>query len=381
MMRVGFMINLSKSWMGGVNYYKNLFYALNKYHRDKLELYIFVPNSIDKELLEIMAPYITKIIYTDLLDRNIKYYFWKFVNKYFKSGTLIENYLKRYNIDVVSHSGIIGLKKIKTINWIPDFQHLHLPDMFSDKEIKSRNKSYFNIIKNSNIVILSSYDAKNDFDTFAPLYKDKGRVLQFVSQPSDTSDLLQEKDILEKYKLKKDFFYIPNQFWKHKNHTTVLEGAKILKEKKIDFQIVFSGYMKDYRNQEHVKHLFDLREKYNLEKEVLFLGLIPYSDVFALMKYSKAVINPSLFEGWSSTVEECKSLHKSMILSNISIHKEQYPDAIFFDSQSAEDLAEKMKDFRYRHLNIESSETRTRNFSDRYFSILEEVLNLNEDFK
>ena len=44
-----------------------------------------------------------------------------------------------------------------------------------------------------------------------------------------------------------------------------------------------------------------------------------------------ALINPSFFEGWSTTVEEAKSLGTKMILSNIELHKEQAKEAMFFD--------------------------------------------------
>ena len=53
--------------------------------------------------------------------------------------------------------------------------------------------------------------------------------------------------------------------------------------------------------------------------------MVPYSDVVALMIYSQAVINPSFFEGWSTTVEEAKSLGKQVILSDIAVHREQDP--------------------------------------------------------
>lgn len=45
------------------------------------------------------------------------------------------------------------------------------------------------------------------------------------------------------------------------------------------------------------------------------LGLVPRSDVIALMRYSISLINPSFFEGWSTTVEEAKSMGKQIILS------------------------------------------------------------------
>jgi hypothetical protein len=53
--------------------------------------------------------------------------------------------------------------------------------------------------------------------------------------------------------------------------------------------------------------------------------VVPYLDLLALMRHAVCVINPSLFEGWSSTVEESKALSKHILLSNISVHREQNP--------------------------------------------------------
>ena len=50
----------------------------------------------------------------------------------------------------------------------------------------------------------------------------------------------------------------------------------------------------------------------------------------SLIYYSLAVINPSLFEGWSSTVEQAKAYNKKIILSNISVHREQKPKYSYF---------------------------------------------------
>ena len=38
-----------------------------------------------------------------------------------------------------------------------------------------------------------------------------------------------------------------------------------------------------------------------------YLGKVPYSDLINLINQSKALINPSLFEGWSTSIEEAKN--------------------------------------------------------------------------
>jgi glycosyltransferase involved in cell wall biosynthesis len=69
--------------------------------------------------------------------------------------------------------------------------------------------------------------------------------------------------------------------------------------------------------------------------------MIPISHVYALLRSSAALINPSSFEGWSTTVEEAKSFGAPMILSNIGVHREQAGEhALYFDLDDPSALAE-----------------------------------------
>ncbi len=59
---------------------------------------------------------------------------------------------------------------------------------------------------------------------------------------------------------------------------------------------------------------------------------------------SVAVLNPSLFEGWSTTVEEARALQVPMVLSDLPVHKEQAEGiARFFDRTSAPALADALR--------------------------------------
>jgi glycosyltransferase involved in cell wall biosynthesis len=61
----------------------------------------------------------------------------------------------------------------------------------------------------------------------------------------------------------------------------------------------------------------------NLSRSFRYLGMIPLPHVYALLRVSIALINPSRFEGWSTTVEEAKSFGVPMILSDLDVHREQ----------------------------------------------------------
>ena len=63
--------------------------------------------------------------------------------------------------------------------------------------------------------------------------------MNFVSQPDfeslDKNQInLEDRSVLTKY------FYLPNQFWKHKNHLIVFKALKILKEKDVEVTLVCS---------------------------------------------------------------------------------------------------------------------------------------------
>ena len=61
------------------------------------------------------------------------------------------------------------------------------------------------------------------------------------------------------------------------------------------------------------------------------------------MSNSCAVIQPSLFEGWSTVVEDGKALNKVIIASNLSVHVEQMRErGIYFNPLDAKDLASKI---------------------------------------
>ncbi len=102
------------------------------------------------------------------------------------------------------------------------------------------------------------------------------------------------------------------------------------------------------------------------------------------MRQALCVLNPSLFEGWSSTVEEAKSLGKSLLLSALPVHREQNrAGTLFFDHQDPEDLAIKLEtiwqdgspgpDLRLEAMARQALPERLRQFGEAFLSIVSEV--------
>jgi hypothetical protein len=99
------------------------------------------------------------------------------------------------------------------------------------------------------------------------------------------------------------------------------------------------------------------------------------------MACSSAVLNPSRFEGWSTTVEEAKTLQRLLLLSDIPVHREQSPQfGKFFHPDDVEKLAELMLEaqeleaFPIVEHNIRIDyEHRLEKFGQSFFNTIEET--------
>lgn len=344
--RVGFFLTPTIGWLGGINYFKNLFSAIAVADNAQIELYVIVPANVDSAALDMMLPDRSNVtvVRTRLLQRGHPWWLaWRVFRKLFNSELLARSLVRRHRLDVVSHSDFVRGSGARIVNWLPDFQHIHLPRMFDASVVKNRNLRYANLARHADRVIVSSEDGRRDLASEMPDAAPKACVLRFVSFVPQQFWSLDESDherLLERYQLQRDFFYVPNQFWQHKNHAILLDALELAKARNLRIQIVCSGATHDPRNPAHFEQLQRRAIDIGCADAFRILGIIPYEDVFSLMRFSCAVVNPSKFEGWSSTVEECKSIGKRMLLSNIAVHREQMPQAFFFDPDTPEELVE-----------------------------------------
>lgn len=344
MKRVAFLVQPDhEAWIGGFNYLRNLLRAIYSNIDRNIEPVLFVHPAFKKEDL-IGFPEL-EVIYTPLVDsRNVARMASKALFSIFDRDPVLEFLLKKNNIDVISHSLMHGIsEEISIISWIPDFQHIRLPQNFSYKQRIQRNKQFLKLVKVSRRIILSSKDVKNDFDSFAPHARDKACILPFVSSFENTGMMLTYEQLCKKFQIRRPFFFLPNQFWVHKNHMLVVEALYILKNLGVETLVLATGSKLDHRNPHYFEHLMNRVKYYQLEDSFRVLGMVTLAELQSLMLNSLSMINPSSFEGWSTTVEESKSLGVPIILSDIPVHLEQAPIlGRYFSSGSAESLAKAM---------------------------------------
>jgi hypothetical protein len=72
----------------------------------------------------------------------------------------------------------------------------------------------------------------------------------------------------------------------------------------------------------------------------MMLGLVSRRLQIEIIRRSLAVVQPSLFEGWSTVVEDARVLGKPALLSDLDVHREQNPPgAQFFPREDEISLA------------------------------------------
>lgn len=371
--RIAFIFTTSDyNWNGGVNYFFNLFNSFKK-ATNEFEIILLTDKVHDS--------YLNNIVDEKIVSRIFKKYniFWIIrlvVKKILKKDFLLERLCISNNIMILSHSGIIGKKsKIKCLPNIFDLQHIFLPNYFDKSEIKKRNRNILNYIKFSNSIIVSSNTSKFDLIDKFDVIENKIDVLKFISNINEKNT--KNYSDLEKYNLPSRYFHIPNQFWQHKNHMVVLESLKYNDE----VSIVCTGSIEDNRNNDFYSSFLTILNNYKLYNRFIILGNIDYNEMKLIMEKSLAVINPSFYEGWSTSVEEALSLKKYLFLSDIPIHREQISEnVIFFDPNDPINLSKILSRFSQSPITVINNndnlnESKKIAYGNQYLKILNKTIN------
>jgi glycosyltransferase involved in cell wall biosynthesis len=345
---VAFTLIGGYAWFGGYNYQVNLIKALLNYQHTRVNTFLFLGEDTDKRIVDRFKEINgLHIIQSPIFDEKLKSS-RLFKAIFFGKDSQALNIFSSYQIDVVFEvANFYGWRfPIPSIAWIPDLQHRQMKHLFSFFGYWKRELGFQFQLRSGRKMMFSSEDAKITFERFYPESLGKTHVARFVIPTQEC-----QEDIVKirgTYKVPHQFFFLPNQFWKHKNHECVIRALANAKEKGHEIVVVSTGQKSDIRDALYFPKIESLVKELGLVDNFIMLGVIPYQHIIGLMQSCDALINPSLFEGWSTTVEEAKALGVKMILSDISVHREQAVDSTdFFDPNDSNTLAQLLINFQF----------------------------------
>jgi glycosyltransferase involved in cell wall biosynthesis len=255
---------------------------------------------------------------------------------------------KAISVDVVGPSPKnLGEKfEIPWAAWIPDFQHRHFPNFFSQDEINDRNIKYANLLCNAPLVFVNSQSVIDDIRKLYTSSEIRTTVkrLPLIQLPIDNAKSVDY--VRTELNISKEYFIVCCQQWKHKSHDIIIRAfASFLNYEKIDCDLVITGEQTDYRHPELRGEIDQIISELNLDKHVKYLGLVERDHQLTLIAGAKALIQASVIEGGpgASGVAEAASLDVPIIASNIDANLEMsFGRHTFFKVGSVESLAEAM---------------------------------------
>lgn len=345
------LVDAGKEWLGGVYYVRNIMKTLAaaswirdvKIHVLVREEFapIFEPLKLEFPKFQIHVRKNQK----SLISRVITF-FSKRVNRI--CDLEISKVSRKTRADFIFPVGSAPLLCCHgtQVHWIPDFQHLYFPENFSLSERRTRNSLYSALAKGTNPLILSSHSALDDWNRCQPAAQGKAYVLPFISDIEDEISKLTpsfETEVLSSLGLSPStYFYVPNQFWPHKNHAIILDALEILKSQGKHLpKIVCTGNLSNSTGEDYSTNIKKRIEALLSPSPFMILSTLRRPQQIVVMKNALAILQPSLFEGWNTGIQEAKRLGKHLIASALPVHHEQCRKNVhFFDPHSASELAE-----------------------------------------
>ena len=345
--RIGLSYTYNENWIGGTYYIENLINALNALNDEEKPHIVLLTDSYESfwtAQQKFKYPYISFQLGSGEANKGFQL-LNRITNRLFKIR-LFSQKIKALDAVFPYYKSEQQSAAKKKIYWVADFQEHFAPEFFSEDDIASRLQNQQEIQASAGHLIVSSNTALGHFKSIFPKHTVKVSVLPFAVAHPPYQDI-NIKLLLEKYQLPARYFICPNQFWKHKNQLVVLKAVKELKAEGIEITVAFTGNTNDYRNPHYFTEMKAFVEDNNIGNNVKFLGFIDRRDQLQLMNNAIAIIQPSLFEGWSTVVEDAKLMNKFLLVSDIEIHREQLVNssARFFDPYNVNQLAQLLHQF------------------------------------
>lgn len=340
MIRVAFPLLGGALWTAGRTYLLNLFATLERFSAGRVTPLVLAPLvATDEELQpfrDIRSVEIVRVPGEFAVARTERWLRALIVGR----DSKFQAWLASLHADLLfEQADYYGWRPaVPVLAWMPDLQHRTLPGMFSAGNWWRRELGFRMQARAPRTIMVSSLTSRDECERYYAASRGRTVVVRFAVPADDDTGV--DPAIPGHYGLPRKFFYLPNQFWRHKNHLLVIEAVARMRRLAPDIVIACSGNPLDPRHPGHFGSVELAVKSAGVGDLFRMLGMIPYTHVRGLMRNAAALVNPSLSEGWSTTVEEAKSLGVPLVLSDIAVHREQAGAAgLYFDPSSADSAA------------------------------------------
>jgi glycosyltransferase involved in cell wall biosynthesis len=263
-----------------------------------------------------------------------------------------------------------------------DLQHRlqpFFPEVSMGEEWERREREYALRLRKAAYVVAANATGQKEVESFYHVPSARIRIL-----PHPTPAFALEapsgdyRGVLAKYSLEPGFVFYPAQFWPHKNHVTLLDAARLLRDRHgLTPPVVLVG--SDRGNLSYVRRR---AAEWGLANQVRFVGFVPQVDLVAFYRAAGLLAYPSFFGPENLPPLEAFALGCPVVAARVSGADQQLGEAaLLFDPTDARALADAirsvMTDTALREDLVRRGAQRARRFTGSHFiagllSILDE---------
>jgi glycosyltransferase involved in cell wall biosynthesis len=278
--------------------------------------------------------------------------------------TPLDRICKKYKIDLL-HSPVQSIPRVKIpcIVTLHDVQELYFPEFFSSTQRMNRAKGYKESIDNASAVIVSYEHIRQDIIKFFDKPANEVHVILMEMRNLWFDQFLKKQDLVDisSYIGNTSYILYPAATWQHKNHISLLNSIKILKERGISVRLICTGHLTDHFNK-----INTVLEELQLEDNIKFVGIVPDDVLYSLYKNAVGVVIPTLYEAGSFPLIEAILMKIPVICSNVTSLPETIGNSDFiFNPYDYNSIANKIEELvlseDFRERNIENLKFRSSN--------------------
>jgi glycosyltransferase involved in cell wall biosynthesis len=232
---------------------------------------------------------------------------------------------------------------------IYDFNH-RMDNYFPEYRVKGvideREVLFQNCVNKSFKIIVDTERTKEELKFLYCCKEDKIEVIPFNAYLPSLFEKSGKKVYIDIDHSKFDFikkqktFFYPAQFWAHKNHTYIIDAARFLKEKNINFNIIFCG-----SNKGNLKIIKNKIKESNLESNIKIFDFLKDEEIIYLYQNVSAIVMPTYVARSTLPLYESFYFDKNIFYAKDVLDSKLEELVIPIDLNDPKDLSIKLENF------------------------------------
>ncbi len=228
--------------------------------------------------------------------------------------------------------------RVPMVTVVHDLQHLAYPEFFADDEREGRRRSLEGAAHWSDRIVTVSEFVRQAVLEHTELPPE--RVVSILHGVRDRLPLLSDDKvdrICGQMGLRRgQYLLYPANCWPHKNHSLLLTAFARLRHRrpKEHLHLVLTG-----AELPDPAGIRDQAVRMGLAEDVLWLGYVPDTTFAGVLQGCRALIFPSLYEGFGMPIVEAMAAGRPVLCSDFGALREVAGDAaVFFDPRKPHDV-------------------------------------------